>query len=335
MIPLSILELVRVCEGGDARTALLNARELAQHAESLGYHRLWVAEHHNMPSIASAATAVVLAHLGAATQRIRIGAGGIMLPNHAPYVVAEQFGTLAQLHPGRVDLGLGRAPGTDQLTVQALRRPPASVHSFPDDVQALLRYFAPAEPGQTIQAVPAAGTEVPIWILGSSTYGATLAAELGLPYAFASHFAPTQLDQALAVYRERFRPSRWLQQPRVMVGVNIIAAGSDVEARYLATSQQLGFLGLVRGTRALVQPPVEDMNAIWSPLEQQHVQGMLGCSVVGAPTTVRAGVESLLARTGADELMLVCDVYDQAVRLRSLSLTAQACEGLAAMGASG
>src|SRR5271154_3507607 len=251
MTPLSLLELVRVPKENDARGALNNARDLAAHPEKWGYGRVWVAEHHNMAGIASAATSVVLAHLAEGTTTIRVGAGGIMLPNHAPYVIAEQFGTLARLFPGRIDLGLGRAPGTDQLTLHALRRPPEAADTFPQDVLELQAFLAPAAPNQRIQAVPAAGTEVPLWILGSSHFGAMLAAELGLPYAFASHFAPDHLIAALQLYRNRFKPSEQLDRPYAMVGVNIIAAGTDAEARRLATTQQMSFANLFRGARGL------------------------------------------------------------------------------------
>jgi len=324
MPALSILELVRVREDSDARTALDNARDIAAHAESWGYRRLWVAEHHNMAGIASAATSVVIAHIAGGTRSIRLGAGGIMLPNHAPIVIAEQFGTLARLFPGRIDLGLGRAPGTDQATVRALRRSFAGVDSFPQDVLELQYFFAPAEPGQLVQAVPAAGTEVPLWILGSSTYGAQLAAELGLPYAFASHFAPDQLLPALDIYRRRFKPSKQLAQPYVMAGVNIIAADSDDEARHLATTQQMSFADIFRGTRGLSRPPIDDIETYWSPMEKAQAAHMLARSIIGSPATVRAGIEAFTAETGADELMIVSDVYDHAKRLHSFELIAAA-----------
>ena len=268
VVPLSILELVRVATNTMPRDALYNARDIAIHAEQWGYHRIWVAEHHNMPGIASAATSVVLAHLGAATSRIRIGAGGIMLPNHVPYVIAEQFGTLAQLYPERVDLGLGRAPGTDQITLHALRRTPAASDRFAEDVLELQAYLAPAQPGQRIVAAPATGTEVPLWILGSSHYGASLAGELGLPYSFASHFAPRMLLSALEVYRDRFKPSEQQEQPYAMVGVNIIAAETDAEAQYLATSQQMSMVNLLRGDTGLLQPPIKDLSSYCSATEQ-------------------------------------------------------------------
>ncbi len=324
LIPLSILELVRVTEETDARGALLNARDVAVHAERWGYRRIWVAEHHNMAGIASAATSVVLAHLAAGTETIRVGAGGIMLPNHAPYVIAEQFGTLARLFPGRIDLGLGRAPGTDQLTLRALRRGPESAEHFPQDVIELQAYLAPVAPGQRIQAVPAAGTEVPLWILGSSHFGAMLAAELGLPYAFASHFAPDELIPALAIYRSRFKPSDQLDRPYAMVGVNVIAAATDAEARRLATTQQMAFANIIRGARGLSQPPIDDIESYWSPAEKAQAMRMLARSIVGSPDTVREGIEALVAETGADELIVVSDVYDHPTRLRSFELIAEA-----------
>jgi luciferase family oxidoreductase group 1 len=323
MTPLSILDLVRVTEETDARGALNNARDLAQHAERWGYRRIWVAEHHTMAGIASAATAVVLAHIGGGTSQIRIGAGGIMLPNHAPYVIAEQFGTLARLFPGRVDLGLGRAPGTDQLTLRALRRSPEAAENFPQDVLEVQAFLAPAGPNQRIQAVPAAGTEVPLWILGSSHFGAMLAAELGLPYAFASHFAPDELIPALKIYRARFKPSEQLDRPYAMVGVNIIAAGSDAEARRLATTQQMSFTNIFRGARGLSRPPIDDIETYWSPMEKAQAMGMLARSIIGSPDTVRAGIEALVKETGADELIIVSDVYDHATRLRSFELIAE------------
>ncbi len=329
-IPLSILELVRVTQEVDARGALLNARDVAVHAERWGYRRVWVAEHHNMAGIASAATSVVLAHLAAATETIRVGAGGIMLPNHAPYIIAEQFGTLARLFPGRVDLGLGRAPGTDQLTLRALRRAPESAEHFPQDVLELQAFLAPAAPGQRIQAVPAAGTEVPLWILGSSHFGAMLAAELGLPYAFASHFAPDELIPALAIYRSRFKSSDQLDRPYAMVGVNVIAAATDAEARRLATTQQMAFVNIFRGARGLSQPPIDDIEVYWSPAEKAQAMRMLARSIVGSPQTVRTGLEALVAETRADELIVVSDVYDHPTRLRSFEIIAEAAGATAA-----
>jgi len=326
MTPLSILELARVTQDVDARGALDNARDLAAHAENWGYRRLWVAEHHNMPGIASAATSIVIAHIAAGSKRIRVGAGGIMLPNHAPYVIAEQFGTLERLFPGRIDLGLGRAPGTDQMTLQALRRTPDAAESFPQDVLELQAFLAPAGPAQRVRAVPAAGTRVPLWILGSSTFGAMLAAEFGLPYAFASHFAPDLLLPALDIYRSRFKPSEQLASPYAMVGVNIIAADSDDEARRLATTQQMSFTNIFRGNRGLSQPPIDDIETYWLPAEKAQAMRMLARSIVGSPRTVGAGIEALLAETGADELMIVSDVYHHAARLRSFQLIADAAK---------
>jgi luciferase family oxidoreductase group 1 len=324
MTTLSILELVRVTQETDAKGALNNARDLASHAEHLGYRRIWVAEHHNMEGIASAATSIVLAHIAEGTRTIRVGAGGIMLPNHAPYIIAEQFGTLARLFPGRVDLGLGRAPGTDQMTLRALRRTPDAADSFPQDVLELQAFLAPAGPNQRIQAVPAAGTEVPLWILGSSNFGAMVAAELGLPYAFASHFAPEHLLAALDIYRARFKPSEQLERPYAMVGVNIIAAETDEVARRLATTQQMSFTNMFRGARGLSRPPIDDIETYWSPSEKMQVQRMLARSVVGSVETVRAGIDALVQETKADELIIVSDVYDHATRLRSFELIAEA-----------
>lgn len=324
MVPLSILDLVRITEETDARGALDNARDLAAHAEGWGYRRYWVAEHHNMPSIASAATAVVIGHIAAGTRHIRVGAGGIMLPNHAPFVIAEQFGTLAHLFPGRIDLGVGRAPGTDQVTLRALRCNPAAAEHFPQDVLELQALLAPVQPGQNIQAVPAAGTEVPLWILGSSTYGAMLAAELGLPYAFASHFAPRHLLQALDLYRSRFKPSAQLDRPHAMVGVNVIAADTEREARRLATTQQMSFTGLFRGRRGLSKPPIDDIESYWSPMEKAQVLQMMERTIVGTPDRVRAGLDALVAQTGADELILVSDIYHHDARLHSVRLIAEA-----------
>jgi len=324
MIPLSILEIVRVTQETDERGALNNARDLAAHAEKLGYRRVWVAEHHNMAGIASAATAVVLAHIAGGTSTIRVGAGGIMLPNHAPYVIAEQFGTLARLFPGRVDLGLGRAPGTDQLTLHALRRSPEAAETFPQDVLELQAFLAPAVPGQRIQAVPAAGTEVPLYILGSSHFGAMLAAELGLPYAFASHFAPDHLIAALEIYRGRFKPSEQLDRPYAIVGVNVIAADSDEKARRLATTQQMSFTNIFRGARGLSQPPIDDIESYWTPMEKAQAARMLARSIVGSPGAVRKGMAALIEETRADELIVVSDVYEHSERLRSIELIAEA-----------
>ncbi len=318
----SILELGRVREGSDRRAALDEARDLARLAESLGYERFWVAEHHNMPTVTTAATSIVIAHIAAGTSKIRVGAGGIMLPNHAPYIIAEQFGTLETLFPGRIDLGLGRAPGTDQVTLRALRRDPQNAEYFPQDVQELQAYLAPVQPGQRIEAVPGSGTEVPLWILGSSLFGAHLAAELGLPYGFASHFAPQMLDQAIEVYRARFKPSKQAQKPYVLVGVNIIAAPTDEEARFLATSQQISFVDLFRGTRRLTQPPIDDIESYWTPQEKMQASNMLQVSIVGSPDTVKRGIEALSERTRADELMVVSDIFDPQLRRRSIEIIA-------------
>src|ERR1700710_70773 len=297
MTSLSILDLVRVTQNTDARGAFDNARDLAAHAERWGYRRFGVAEHHNMPGVASAATAVVLSHIAAGTPTIRVGAGGIMLPNHAPIIIAEQFGTLARLYPGRIDLGLGRAPGTDQVTVRALRRSLQNSDNFPQDVLELQAFFAPAGPDQRVQAVPAAGTDVPLWILGSSTYGAQLAAALGLPYAFASHFAPDQLLPALDIYRSRFEPSEQLAKPYAMVGVNIVAADTEREARRLATTQQMSFTDIFRNARGLSKPPIDDIEAYCTPVEKMQAAQMLACSIVGSPETVRSGIDALVERT--------------------------------------
>ncbi|HLZ78297.1 MAG TPA: LLM class flavin-dependent oxidoreductase [Sphingomonas sp.] len=326
MALISVLDLVRVRQGSDIRTALDATRDLAAYVETLGYTRFWVAEHHNMPGIASAATSVVIGHIAAGTQRIRVGAGGIMLPNHSPLVIAEQFGTLETLFPGRIDLGLGRAPGTDQLTLRALRRDPAVAENFPQDVLELQALLAPSGENQRVRAVPGAGTEVPLWILGSSLFGAQLAAELGLPYAFASHFAPAQLLPALRIYRERFRPSAQLAQPHAMIGVNIIAADTDAEARRLATTQQMSVTDLFRGARGLSKPPIDNINAYWNDMERAQAQGFLSRSIVGAPATVAEGIVALVAETGADELMIVSDIFDPAARRRSYEIIAAAAQ---------
>jgi luciferase family oxidoreductase group 1 len=328
---LSVLDLVPIKAGGTVRQALDESLELARHAERLGYRRFWVAEHHNMTGIASAATAVVIGHLAAGTSTIRVGAGGIMLPNHSPLVIAEQFGTLAELFPGRIDLGLGRAPGTDQLTVRALRRDPARAAEFPQDVQELQALLGPVAPGQPVQAVPGGGTEVPLWILGSSTFGAQLAAMLGLPYAFASHFAPDDLMEALAIYRETFQPSARLERPYAMVGLNVVAAETDERARRLFTTMQQGFANLHRGRPGPYQPPIDDIEAYWTPAEKAMASRMLAHSIVGSPATVGAELERFAAATAADELMVVSAIYDPAQRLRSYELLAEiAGEGPAA-----
>ncbi|MDW5595590.1 LLM class flavin-dependent oxidoreductase [Conexibacter stalactiti] len=321
--PLSVLDLVPVMAGSTPRQALLDSADLARHAERLGYTRYWVAEHHNMTGIASAATSVVIGHLAAATETIRVGAGGIMLPNHSPMVIAEQFGTLASLFPGRIDLGLGRAPGTDQLTVRALRRDVGAAAAFPHDVQELQAFLGPLQPGQAVQAFPGTGTEVPLWILGSSTFGAQLAALLGLPYAFASHFAPDDLVPALDTYRGTFRPSAQLDRPHAMVGLNVVAADSDAEARRLFTTQQQGFANLFRGRPGPYQPPIDDIEAYWSPQEKAQASRMLAYSVVGGPETVRDGIARVVEQTGADELMVVGAIHDHAARLRSYEILSE------------
>ena len=328
MTALSILDLAPIPQGSTAGDALHNARSLAQHAERLGYNRYWLAEHHNMTGIASAATAVVIAHVAAGTSTIRVGAGGIMLPNHSPLVVAEQFGTLDALHPGRIDLGLGRAPGADGRTWAALRRDPSASDRFPDDVLELQALLAPERPGQRIRAVPGIGSEVPLWILGSSTYGAQLAAMLGLPYAFASHFAPDALDHALHMYRAGFKPSRQLARPHAMVGVNVVVADTEAEARRLFTSKQQSFAHLLRGTRGTLPPPVDDIEAVWSPAERAQASHMLACSFVGTPGQVRDGLRRFIAETGADELMVASAIWDHAARLRSYELLAGVADDL-------
>ena len=323
MVPLSVLDLVPITFGSTAKVALENSLDLARHAERLGYRRFWVAEHHNMTGIASAATAVVIGYLAGGTSRIRVGAGGVMLPNHSPLVIAEQFGTLETLYEGRIDLGLGRAPGTDPLTVRALRRDPARANDFPRDVQELQALLAPVEAGQRVQAVPGGGTEVPLWILGSSTFGAQLAAMLGLPYAFASHFAPDDLTEALEVYRSTFRPSKQLDRPYAMVGVNAVVAETDQEAGRLFTTMQQGFARLARGMPGPYRPPVDDMEQHWSPVEKATASRMLTHSFVGSPETVGKALERFVSATEADELMVVAAIYDHALRVRSYELLAE------------
>ena len=323
MISLSILDLAPVPDGSTVGQALHNARDLAQYAEALGYARYWMAEHHNMPGIASAATAVALAHVAAGTSRIRLGAGGVMLPNHAPYLIAEQFGTLAALHPGRIDLGLGRAPGSDQTAARAMRRNLAGDDDFPRDVMELLEYFRPTQPGQPLQAVPGEGQAVPVWILGSSTYGAQLAAALGLPYAFASHFAPAQMLDAIAIYRARFRPSEYLAAPKVMLGVNIFAADTDAQARILFSSLQQAFINLRSGRPGKLPAPIEGFDAQIEPRARMMLDNALACSIVGGPAAVRAGLDAFVANTGADELMVTAQIFDHGARRRSFEILAE------------
>ena len=322
--PLSVLDLAPIPEGSNAAEALRRSLDLAQHAERWGYNRFWLAEHHSMPGIASAATSVVIGHIAAGTSTIRVGAGGIMLPNHAPLVIAEQFGTLASLFPGRIDLGLGRAPGSDQMTVRALRRHPAAADSFPHDVAELMYYFRPAEPGQPVRAVPGAGLEVPIWILGSSLYGAQLAAAMGLPFAFASHFAPALMNEAVELYRTRFEPSEQLERPYVMLGLNVIAAETDAEARLLFSSLQQAFVNLRLGRPGQLPPPVSGYEESLGPMERSTLQHALARAVVGSRETVARGLDRFIGETGADELMVTAQVFDHAARLRSFELTMQA-----------
>lgn len=317
---ISVLDLAQIVEGRTAREALLNSRDLAQHAERWGYTRFWLAEHHNMVGIASAATSVAICFVAGGTQTIRVGAGGIMLPNHAPLVVAEQFGTLESLFPGRIDLGLGRAPGTDQLTVRALRRSFENADHFPQDVQEIQRYFGEPAPGQQVQAVPGAGLQVPIWILGSSTFGANLAAVLGLPYAFASHFAPDLLLQALSAYHQRFAPSQQLARPYAMACVNVICAETDAAAQRLFTSLQQAFTNMMRNRRGKMQPPIDDIESYWSGPEKVQAQHMLTYSFVGSPDTVKRELRAFIARTKVDELMVTGAIFDHAARLRSFEL---------------
>ena len=323
-----MLDLVAVREGLSVAEALAIARRTAQHVETLGFTRYWLAEHHNMSGIASSATAVLVGHIAGATQRMRVGSGGVMLPNHAPLVVAEAFGTLAELYPGRIDLGLGRAPGTDGLTMRALRRDrPETEADFPRDVAELQRLLGDPEPGQRLVAMPGAGTHVPIWLLGSSLFSARLAAQRGLPYAFASHFAPGLLLEALALYRSEFRPSAVLDKPYTVIGVPVMAAPSDDEAQYLASSVYQRVLGILTGDRRRLQPPVPHFLEQLPPSARAAIADFLACAVVGGPQTVRQGLQTLADATQADEFMFVCDVYDPALRLRSLDIVRAAMRG--------
>lgn len=324
MIPYSLLELVRVKQGGTPKMSLDHAAEVAQYAEAQGFNRIWVAEHHNFAGIASAAASVVIGHIAQATNKIRVGAGGIMLPNHSPYVIAEQFGTLAHLYPGRIDLGLGRAPGTDQRTLTALRRTSAAAERFPQDVRELQAYLSDSGMGEGIEAVPAQGTNIPLWILGSSNFGAMLAAEYGLPYSFASHFAPDFLLPALTYYREHFVPSNQLDRPYAMVGVNVIAAETDEEAKFLATTQQMSFTDIFRGARGLSKPPIEDIETYWNGMEKVQAMRMLACTIIGSKETVTRELERFISKTQADELIVVSDVFEPSARFRSLEIIAEA-----------
>lgn len=318
MAKISVLELGRVREGGDSGQALKEAGVLAKHLEELEvFERIWVAEHHNMPAVTTAATSVVVGYLAAQTKKIRVGAGGIMLPNHAPYIIAEQFGTLHALFGDRIDLALGRAPGTDPMTLRALRRNETASDHFPQDVLELQAYLQPATPFQKIQAIPGEGSNVPLWILGSSHFGAALAAELGLPYGFASHFAPQMLESALQIYRTKFKPSSQLSKPYVLIGVNVVIGESDAEAAWLATSQEQSFLSMIRGKRTVLGPAVEDMDALWMPHEKAHVMKMLSCRAVGSRETVAKELKKLQQNTQADELMVVTDLFDFGKRLES------------------
>ncbi len=327
MISYSLLDLAIVTEGSSLAEAIRNSRELAVQTEQMGYKRFWMAEHHNMENIASSATSILLGHVAEATSSIRIGSGGIMLPNHSPLLIAEQFGTLATMYPGRVDLGLGRAPGTDQTTANAIRPDRMSqVQQFPQNVKLLQRYLSADNKDSSVRAIPGEGTEIPIWILGSSTDSAFLAAELGLPYAFASHFAPQQLMPALRIYRERFKPSEQIENPYFMPCINIIAADTDEEAEYLSTSMLQMFMGVVTGDRKPMPPPVDDMRSVWSPQQKMMVQQMLACSFIGSKESVRADLEQFIDQTNADELMIASYMYDFDQRLKSHRLIAEVVE---------
>ena len=324
MIPLSVLDLSPITEGSDAAQSFRNTLDLAQHAETLGFNRYWLAEHHGMPGIASAATAILIAHVAGGTQTIRVGAGGIMLPNHSPLVIAEQFGTLESLYPGRIDLGLGRAPGSDQITARALRRNLSSeADEFPRDVVELMDFMSD-QPRQSVRAVPGTGLKVPVWILGSSLFGAQLAAMLGLPYAFASHFAPAQMMQAVELYRTTFKPSAQLAKPYVMLGFNVFAADSDEQAHILATSMQQAFVNLRSGRPAKLPPPKPGYAEQVGPAERALLDSVLSCTAIGAPAAIRKGLHDFIARTGADELMITSQMFDHAARKRSYELTAGA-----------
>lgn len=324
-VPLSVLDLAPVRHDGTVADALARSLDLARHVEKLGYNRFWVAEHHNMPGIASSATSVLIGYIAGGTSTLRVGSGGIMLPNHAPLVIAEQFGTLEALYPGRIDLGLGRAPGTDPMTMRALRRELVDDdNAFPQNVQELLALLAPAAEGQKVRAVPGAGSNVPVWLLGSSTFSAQLAGLLGLPFAFASHFAPLRLTEALETYRHFFQPSEHLEKPYAMVGVPIMAAATDEEAHYQATTQYQRLINLVRGRPTTLMPPVESMDGLWEPREEAYVRSHLGVAIIGGPDKVRDGLKALIERTGADELIITSDFYDHADRLRSFEIVQEA-----------
>jgi luciferase family oxidoreductase group 1 len=329
MIPFSILDLSPIPQGATASDALSNSLDLAQHAEKWGYTRFWLAEHHNMPGIASAATSIVIGHVAAGTKTIRVGSGGIMLPNHSPLVIAEQFGTLAALFPGRIDLGLGRAPGTDQPTARALRRDLAAASDrFPEDVLELKHYFETPEPGQKIRAIPGAGLRVPIWLLGSSLFSAQLAAHLGLPFAFASHFAPADMMDALRAYRHMFKPSKQMDRPYAMLGINIVAAETGAEARRQFTSLQQSFTNLRRGTPGQVPPPIDDIDSFWTPTEKAMASHTLTVSAVGSSATVARQVQNFVDLTSPDELIITAHIYDHRARLESFERAASICSSL-------
>jgi luciferase family oxidoreductase group 1 len=328
-IPFSVLDLATVKEGGSIADSFAETLKLAQHAETWGYTRFWLAEHHNMTGIASAATSVLIGYVAGGTSTIRVGSGGVMLPNHAPLVIAEQFGTLETLYPKRIDLGLGRAPGTDGATFRALRRGPDSADDFPEQVEELLSLLEPARPGQIVRAVPGAGKRVPVWLLGSSTFSAQLAARMGLPFAFAAHFAPQQLRPALYLYRSGFRPSQWLDKPYAMACIPVVAAETDEEATMLATSLQLRFLQMVRGVKdALLAPPIQSMNGRWSEQEKAHVETMLSELIMGGPRNLETQLAAFLETTRLDELMISCGIYDSQLRLRSYQIVSEIMRGL-------
>jgi luciferase family oxidoreductase group 1 len=328
MIAFSVLDLSPIAAGSDAAQSLRNTLDLARHAEGWGYRRYWLAEHHSMPGIASAATSVVICHVAAGTSTIRVGAGGVMLPNHSPLVIAEQFGTLEALFPGRIDLGLGRAPGSDQVTAQALRRNLASdPDQFPNDVMELMEYLAPASPGQHVVAIPGVGSNVPLWILGSSLFGAQVAAALGLPFAFASHFAPAMMMEAIQIYRARFRPSAQLGRAHVMLGFNVFAADTDTEARLLATSMQQAFVNLRSGRPSALPPPLDGYESQLPPPAKALLADVLACSAIGSPETVRNSLAAFIARTGADELMITSQIFDHEARLHSFEIAADLHKG--------
>ncbi|MBO1326569.1 LLM class flavin-dependent oxidoreductase [Acetobacter sp. TBRC 12305] len=330
MIPFSILDLSLITDDGDAASAFRHSGDLVRHAEELGFARYWVAEHHAMPGIASAATSVLIGYLAGLTQRIRVGAGGVMLPNHAPLVIAEQFGTLATLYPGRIDLGLGRAPGSDQTVARALRRRPDNADTFPEDVLELLHYFEPAQPGQLVVATPGAGCDIPVWLLGSSLYSAQLAAVLGLPFAFASHFAPRMMEEAVALYRHQFKPSRYLSAPHVMLAMNVIAADTCEEAERLFTSHQMYFVALRSGRPRAYPAPVDPATLPWSPVERAQIEAALACRAVGDLGTVTQTIRAFVERHKPDELIMTAPIHDHQARRRSIEIVMEAHRLLAA-----